>query len=112
MTADVLVVYITCAGREEALRIARAAVTEGLAACGNLRPHDSVYRWEGRVEEAAEVGLLLKTTREAYPALEARVRALHSYELPCIVAWPVERGLPGYLDWVASSVAWGPAPPG
>jgi periplasmic divalent cation tolerance protein len=101
---DLLVVYVTCADLAEARRIGRALVEERLAACVNLRPHESIYRWQGAVEEAAEVGLLAKTTRAAWPALEARVRALHGYTLPCIVAWPLAEGLADYCDWIADSV--------
>jgi periplasmic divalent cation tolerance protein len=101
---DVLVVYVTCADLAEARRIGRAVVEDRLAACANLRPHESIYRWQGAVETAEEVGLLLKTTRAAWPALRDRVRALHGYQVPCIVAWPLLDGLPEYLGWVADSV--------
>jgi periplasmic divalent cation tolerance protein len=100
-----LAVYITCADLDEARRIGRALVEERLAACVNIRMHETIYRWQGAIEQGSEAGLLAKTTAEAYPALEARVRALHSYTLPCIVAWPFTAGLPAYLDWVASETA-------
>lgn len=99
-----MLVYITCADLAEARRIGRVLVEERLAACVNMRPHESIYRWQGRVEEAAEVGMLAKTTCAGYAALEARVRALHSYELPCIVAWTPDHGLPAYLEWVGEGV--------
>ena len=101
---DIIVVYVTCADLDEARRIGRALVVEGLAACVNLRPHETIYRWQGNVEQAPEAALLAKTTRAAYPALAARVRALHSYTLPCIVAWTLAEGLPDYLDWIAAAV--------
>jgi periplasmic divalent cation tolerance protein len=104
MPADLLMVYITCADLEEARRIGRVLVEERLAACANIRAHETIYRWEGKVEQGPEAAVLAKTTRAAYPALEARVLALHSYELPCIVAWPLAAGLPGFLAWVAESV--------
>ncbi len=77
-----------------------------LAACVNiLAPCQSVYRWEGKVEEAAEIPLLIKTTTERYALLEAAIRQQHPYELPEIVAVPLAHGLPAYLDWVASETA-------
>lgn len=102
MNEAVVVAYVTYPDAEEARRAARLVVEERLAACAHVRPHEAVYRWRGKVEEAAEVGLLIKTTRRAYPALEARLHALHGYELPAIVAWDVSAGLPAYLDWVAA----------
>jgi periplasmic divalent cation tolerance protein len=101
---DLLVVYVTCADLDEARSIGRALVEERLAACVNLRPHESIYRWQGAVEQAMEAALLAKTTRAAWPALQARVRALHSYALPCIVAWRLAEGLADYCDWIAGSV--------
>lgn len=99
-----MLVYVTCTDLDEARRIGRALVEEGLAACVNLRVHETIYRWQGAIEQGPEAALLAKTTRAAYPALEARVRTLHSYTLPCIVAWPLGAGLPEYLDWIAAAV--------
>jgi periplasmic divalent cation tolerance protein len=106
----VLAVYVTCADLDEARRIGRALVEERLAACVNIRVHETIYRWQGTIEQGPEVGLLAKTTADAYPALEARVKALHGYTLPCIVAWPFTAGLAAYLDWVAAETA--SSPPG
>jgi len=99
--ADILIVYITCADLAEARRIGRVLVEEGLAACVNIRPHEAIYRWQGMIEESAEIGMIAKIRREAYPALEARVRALHNYTLPCIVAWALDEGSADYLRWIA-----------
>jgi len=78
-------------------------VGQRLAACVNiLAPCRSVYRWQGRIEDAEEVPLLIKTTTARYAALEAAIRAQHPYELPEIVAVPISHGLPGYLAWVAA----------
>ncbi len=101
---DVIIAYVTCADLDEARRIGRALVEEGLAACVNLRAHETIYRWQGAIEQGPEATLLAKTTRDVYPALQARVRALHSYALPCIVAWTIDEGLPDYLDWIAATV--------
>ena len=93
--------YITCRDRAEALAIGRAVVRERLAACANvLDGMTSLYWWEGQVAEDREVVLLLKTQASLVPALSARVAALHSYTLPCIVAWPIVGGHAPYLDWI------------
>ncbi|MCD5328115.1 divalent-cation tolerance protein CutA [Chromobacterium piscinae] len=90
---------------ETAERVATTLVAEQLAACVNiLGPCRSVYRWQGAVERAEEIPLLIKTRVDAYPQLEARLAALHPYEVPEIVALPVAQGLPSYLTWVSNSV--------
>ena len=99
--AAVLWVYVTAADAAEARRIGRALVEERLAACVNLLPgHTALYRGEGRLEEAAEAAFLAKTTAGRFEALRARVRALHSYTLPCILAFPAVEGDGAFLDWV------------
>lgn len=107
MTAepDVAVVLVT-APETAAPAIARTLVEERLAACVNLvRAVHSVYRWEGRVEEAAECLLVIKTRPACWPDLEARLRALHPYTVPEILALPTIAGHRGYAAWVAESVA-------
>ena len=100
--AKSVVVLVTAPTAEKAAEIGRAVVEEGLAACVNVLPEcRSVYRWEGKLEHATEVPLLIKTTRGAYPELEQALRKSHPYELPEIVAVPVAAGLPDYLNWVA-----------
>ena len=97
-------VLVTAPSAEKAGEIARALVEERLAACGNVVPGlRSIYRWEGRVQDDAEALLLLKTTRRRLPALRARVLALHPYEVPEVLALPVEAGHPPYLEWIAAS---------
>jgi len=99
---EILLVFTNLPDRAAAERIADALVTEGVAACVNvLAECGSVYRWQGKVEHASEVPLLIKTTRAAYPRLESALRELHPYELPEIIALPVSAGLPEYLNWVA-----------
>ena len=95
-------VYIVAADQDEAERIARALVEERLAACVNvLGSVSSTYRWQGQVERATEVSLVAKTRRDLFDKLAARVRALHSYETPAIVAWPIVAGDSAYLAWIA-----------
>jgi periplasmic divalent cation tolerance protein len=96
-----LMVEITAPSPEEAERIGRALVEEGLASCANLLPGvRSVYRWNGRVEEASETMLLVKTAESALGRLTDRVRSLHSYECPCIAAFEIVGGNPDYLAWI------------
>jgi periplasmic divalent cation tolerance protein len=91
---------------ESAFNLARSLVHLRLAACANvLAPTTSFYRWEGRDEQATEYPVLIKSTSEAYPHLEKAIRERHPYELPEIIAWPIERGLPGYLAWVEGEVS-------
>lgn len=86
---------------EVAGRIARALVDERLAACVNiLAPCRSVYRWQGRVEDATEIPLLIKTAEDRYPDLQRRIKALHPYDTPEIVAWKPCAGWPPYANWV------------
>jgi periplasmic divalent cation tolerance protein len=99
-TGDTVVVYVTAPSADEARTLAHALVDERLAACVNLLPVESVYRWEGQVEEAAETLLVIKSRRARLDALAARVRALHPYAVPEIIALPVVSGWPPYLQWI------------
>jgi periplasmic divalent cation tolerance protein len=86
--------------------LAEILIAENHAACVNiLAPATSVYRWQGKIETAQEVPCLIKTTRAAYPALEAAIRAAHPYELPEIIAVDIDQGLPAYLDWISAETA-------
>jgi periplasmic divalent cation tolerance protein len=99
---DALVVLVTAPTPERAAEIARALVEERLAACGNVvQGVRSIYRWEGKVHEDAEALLVLKTTRARFDALRDRVLALHPYEVPEVIALPVEAGSARYLAWIA-----------
>lgn len=102
---DLIQVTTTTASRDEAERIGRTLVEERLAACAQIvGPLTSFYRWKGRVENATEWYCILKTTADMYRTLEARVRLLHSYETPEIIAIPVGPGSPEYSTWIAESV--------
>lgn len=103
--SDALVVFCTCEDRAEAHRIAAQLVEERLAACVNIITGvHSVYRWEGKVTEAEEVQLLIKTVRRQYPALQERITELHSYDTPEIVAIPIADGSEKYLGWLREQV--------
>jgi len=98
-----LLVLTNLPDRAAAERVADLLVEQRLAACVNvLAPCRSVYRWKGALQHDEEHPVLIKTTSERYAALEQALRAAHPYELPEIVALPIERGLPAYLDWVAA----------
>jgi periplasmic divalent cation tolerance protein len=100
---DTLLVITNAPDREVALTIARELIERRLAACVNVLGRcDSVYRWQGQLETAREVPLLIKTRTAVYPDVEAAIRKLHPYELPEIVAVRIERGLPEYLQWVTA----------
>jgi len=102
-TAQTLLILTNLPDETSARALAGHLVAERLAACVNiLAPCRSVYRWQGKVEDAEEVPLLIKTSEARYPALEAAIRAHHPYELPEIVAVPFARGFGAYLDWVAA----------
>ncbi len=96
-------VYIVTADMAEAERIAEVLVDERLAACVNiLGGVRSVYRWQDAVERADEIAMIAKTKQVLFEPLAARVRALHSYDTPAIVAWPIVAGDSAYLDWIAA----------
>ena len=98
---SVVSVYTVFASAEEAERIGRAVIEERLAACINiLGPIRSIYRWEGKIESADEVAAILKTHHWNSDALIERIAALHSYDVPCIVTWPIDKVLRSYADWV------------
>jgi periplasmic divalent cation tolerance protein len=98
----VLIVQTMCPDEAVAERIAHALVESRLAACVQRMPAvRSTYRWRGKIEHTVECALIVKTTASRYGEVEAAVRALHPYEVPEIVAWPVAAGLPEYLQWVA-----------
>lgn len=101
MIENVVIVLTNCPDAAVADRMARTLVEQGLAACVNqLPPVNSIYRWQGAVERAVEVPLLIKTTRERLPEAEVAIRGLHPYELPEIIAIPVVAGWQAYLRWV------------
>jgi periplasmic divalent cation tolerance protein len=101
----VVTVYAIFADPAEAQRIGLTIVEEKLAACVNiLAPCRSIYRWEGAIETATETPALFKTTSKKADALIERVKEMHSYSVPAIVVWPIERLLAGYGDWVEAGV--------
>ena len=98
----IVTVYAVFASTEEAQRIARTLVEERLAACANiLASCRSIYRWQGKIEDADEVPALFKTRADTAEALIVRLAELHSYDVPAAAVWPIANALPAYADWVA-----------
>ena len=101
---SIVSVYAVFANADEATRIGRAVVEERLAACVNiLGPIRSIYRWHGAIESADEVAAIFKTTDGQAGALITRIAGLHSYDVPCIVSWPIDGIIGSYADWVENS---------
>jgi periplasmic divalent cation tolerance protein len=108
---DKVVVLVTCSSAEEAGRIASALVEERLAACVNISsPIRSVYRWQGKVCDEAEVLLVIKTARELFDRVRRAVERLHSYQVPEVICLPIIDGAPNYLNWIGVSVKPEPEP--
>lgn len=105
-SAEAIVVFMTAANREEAARLAEMLVGAKLAACVQILPEmESVYRWQGKIERQEEVLLIAKTTAGKFEDLEREVCALHSYEVPEIVAFPIKSGHGPYVKWLKDSVS-------
>ncbi len=106
---DIRMLYITAGSRDEAKKIGRALVEGRLAACANvIDGMESVYWWEGKLTEDREAVLIVKTRADLVAAVTARVKALHSYAVPCVVALPILDGNPNFLAWVGTETAAGP----
>ena len=103
-TVNYGVVLVTAGSQEEAEAIATSLIKLQLAACVNLVPIQSIYTWQGELHKEQEWQLLIKTDLSKFPALEAKIRELHSYEVPEIVALPILVGSQPYLNWISESV--------
>ena len=96
-------IYITTNDEEEAKQIGKTLVEEKLAACVNIHPIKSLYRWEGQIQEDDETALFVKTQAELADEVIQRVKELHSYEVPCIVCLLIENSHPAFLKWIEES---------
>jgi periplasmic divalent cation tolerance protein len=104
MAEDVLIAFCTIPGAEKARRIANQIVDLRLAACANILPHvHSIYHWQGKTETAEEVLAIFKLSSSNYAEFEAKLRSLHPYDVPEIIACKIDNGLPAYLQWVEES---------
>jgi periplasmic divalent cation tolerance protein len=102
---DKIVVLSTCAGEEEAAKLAHALVAERLAACVSVIPGlRSFYRWKGAVESSAECLLVIKSSRELFIPLREALSRMHSYDVPEVVALPIVDGAPSYLEWLDANI--------
>jgi periplasmic divalent cation tolerance protein len=102
---DARVVFTTASSIAEAEKIARALVEHRLAACVNILPQiRSIYRWQGKVEDAAEILLVIKTTAAQFPAVRDAIRELHSYDVPECICLAITDGSPDYLNWLVENV--------
>jgi periplasmic divalent cation tolerance protein len=96
-----LLILTNLPDQQSANALARRLLEQGLAACVNIMPPvQSIYRWQGVIEEATEVSVMIKTTVARYDALQQAIMAVHPYEVPEIIAIPIRAGLPAYLDWL------------
>jgi periplasmic divalent cation tolerance protein len=103
---DKIVVIVTARNARECARIARHLLDQRLIACANLMPQvRSLYHWKGTIADEKECWMILKSTRELFPALRAEVEKLHSYDVPEVIALPIIDGSANYLDWIAECVA-------
>ncbi|WP_031385453.1 divalent-cation tolerance protein CutA [Desulfonatronum thiodismutans] len=101
-----IMVYMTAESMDQAKTIAHELISNRLAACVNILDHmQTLYWWEGKVEEGGEVVVLAKTRAELLPALAERVQVVHSYDCPCIVSWPITDGHQPFLDWIGRETA-------
>ena len=110
MTVNARLVYVTVETYSEAINIGRSVVTARLAACANVLNHvKSIYWWDGDIQESDEIVLLLKSRSSLIEPLIEKVRAVHSYDCPCIVVLPIEGGNPQYLEWIVEETTTAPA---
>lgn len=105
MDLEEIIVYVTCSKEEEAIKIGRTVVEEGLVACVNIVPGiRSIYRWKGEICEDDEILLIMKTRRDRFEILERKIKENHSYELPEIIAIQLWGGSMAYLEWIRESL--------
>ena len=96
-------VYITASNKKEAKRIANVLVSEKLAACCNIFKMDSVYWWKGKIEKTGEYGIFAKTKKSLVEKIIKRVKEIHSYSVPCIISFEIEKGSKDFLNWIEKS---------
>lgn len=102
--SEFIIVYTTFPHRRKARALAKNLIKKKLVACANVFKIDSLYQWKGKLEEAREYGVFLKTRAELYPQVEAKIKSCHPYELPCIISWKIEQGSKEFLNWIANEV--------
>jgi periplasmic divalent cation tolerance protein len=104
--SQIIFVYVTCPDIEVAKNIANQALSKRLIACANILPQmTSIYRWEGKVEEATECVMILKTRKLMYQDLRVLITKVHPYDVPCILSWDITNGNPPYMNWLEKEVS-------
>lgn len=98
-------VYATFPDKKSALRAAKVLLEKKLIACANIYSVTSAYRWEGKIQQSPETVLIAKTQKARVRAATAEVKRLHSYQVPCIIAYPIAEGFPPFLQWIAEETA-------
>lgn len=98
------IVYITAGDMEEARKIGKILIEERLAACVNIFPITSIFRWKNNIEDAQEFGIIVKTKSRKVKEIEKRVKEIHSYEVPCVIAFRIDGGSGDYIKWIDGSV--------
>ena len=98
---SLLIIYTTFPSSAEAETIAKALVESRLVACANIMaPHKAFYWWDGKVQNGTETAVIFKTRAELFEKAKEKILELHSYDTPCIVAWPIEKGHEAFLQWI------------
>jgi periplasmic divalent cation tolerance protein len=98
------IIYITAGSMGEAKSIGRTLVEEQLAACANIFPITSIFRWKDKIDEESEFGILMKTKTGKVKDIQRRVKQLHSYEVPCVISFKIDSGSEDYLKWIEGCV--------
>jgi periplasmic divalent cation tolerance protein len=93
-------IYVTASSETEAKEIAKSMLEKHLIACANLFPISSYYYWDGKLQEDSEFGMIMKTRAELVDQLIDELKKMHSYDVPCIVSWPIDKGNEEYLSWI------------
>jgi len=94
-------VYITCKDKKEAKRISKHLLEKRLIACSNMFPIESMYWWNNKINEDKEIAIIAKTTKNNFDKIKKEIKNIHSYEVPCVIAWDIVEGNKDYLDWMS-----------
>ena len=95
-----ILIYITCANKKEAIKISQALLKKRLIGCANYRPIESMYWWKGKLQTDKEYALIAKTTKKNFNRVKNEVEKIHSYDVPCILSWDITMGNKAYIDWI------------
>lgn len=99
-----ILIYVTCKDIEEAKKISKNLLEKRLIACANMFPINSMYWWEGKINEDKEVALIIKTKKEKFAEIKKKIKKIHSYKVPCILSFDIKRGNEDFLNWIKKEV--------